>query len=494
MQNGKIRISTIQYKRQAVQSAKWAFLSNLVPQIVPSFLALSLARLLSPEDYGIVGIGSLILALLGTIQHAGLRPIVIQREDSEDEAASMVFWLGLGLSLVLYICLWIMAPQIADFYEEPRASSVLRVLGVQLVISAMSTPQAALLERFFKFKRFFIIQVSVALLPFVVSVPLALKGSGYWALVYGTLASSSLSAILLWWKSAWRPIFVFDFQLARGLLGFGGFVLLESLLGWLLVYFDNAVIGKVLGSEALGVYVLAFNLAILVVGIPLSAITGIALPLFSRLQNDPSSLKRAYLEGTRIVAFYAIPAGIGLSIVAEPAVALICGEKWEYLGRILSILALYSGFGHLWVLNSDAFKAIGRPGIMTRIYIPVLVIMIPLYLVGAQYGLFTFTILRSMVVLVGAVPHTWYAVRTLSLPSNYLWNCCRVQLIACVPMAMIVFSLSKVACQAEGYAQWVLLISCILFGAAVYLGTIFYLDRNLILTVRSFAQRSFKAD
>jgi O-antigen/teichoic acid export membrane protein len=214
--------------------------------------------------------------------------------------------------------------------------------------------------------------------------------------------------------------------------------LLESISGWFLIWFDNVVVAKNLGSEAAGIYSLAFFIAKTTISLPTSAITGVTLSAFSRMQNDHSKLRHAYLESTGMIASYAIPACIGLSLIGPSLVNTIYPGRWEGLGPVLQILALYAGLGHLWILNTDAFKAIGKPEIMLKIYAPVVAIMIPIYWWTSKIGLLEFTVARSLIVLVGALPHTYYAVRYLILNKDYLIKLARAPLISSAIMALCV--------------------------------------------------------
>jgi O-antigen/teichoic acid export membrane protein len=478
-------------KQQAMRSAKWALLNGFVPRLLTLVLTTVLARLLTPDDFGLVGIGTLVVSLMAMIQHSGLGQALVQRQVRVEEAASVALWLNLTLSVVLYTLLWLLTPLLSALYEEPRLISVLRVLGLQTVISSLGIVHTFLMTRHFRFQRLFCIQAGSTIAPFLVAIPFALSGSGYWALIFSSLAGSLVTVLLAWGFEPWRPRPIFDTAIARQISSFGGFVLLESLLAWMLIYFDNAVVGKVLGTKALGIYALAFNLAVSVISIPISAVTGLTLPMFSRMQNDPMELKNAYLAGTRLVATYAIPAGVGMALIAEPSARLLFGENWEGLGATLSVLALYSGFGHLWVLNSDAFKAIGRPDIMPKVYIPVLAVMIPAYVISAHYGLMTFTIVRALVVVVSAVPHTWCAIRFISVPRNYLWNACRSQIIPTLLMAACLFTLTQVFSFELGFHLdlFVLLFAPVL-GLLIYLSALYVLDRDLVLSIRSLIRNS----
>jgi O-antigen/teichoic acid export membrane protein len=482
-------------KQRAVRSAKWALLNSFVPRLLTLVLTTVLARLLTPDDFGLVGIATLVVSLMAMVQQTGLGQALVQRQVQVEEAASVTLWFNLTLSAALYGVLWLLTPLASALYEEPRLTPVLRVLGVQLVVSALGIVHTSLMARHFRFQKLFLIQSASTTAPFLIAVPLALSGLGYWALIYGSLAGTVVSTSLAWWLEAWRPRPIFDMAIARQMSRFGGFVFLEAFLGWMLIYFDNAVVGKVLGTKALGIYALAFNLAIAVVSIPISAVTGLTLSMFSRMQNDSEALKHAYLVGTRLVATYAIPAGVGLALVAKPGARLLFGERWDGLGTTLSVLALYSGFGHLWTLNSDAFKAIGRPDIMPKLYIPLLAVMIPAYVISAHYGLMAFTIARSLVVVVSAVPHTWCAVHFISVPRRYLWDACHSQIIPTLLMAIFLFTLTQTSSFESEYPVRVLvLILAPLLGLFVYLSSLYLLDRPLFLSIRSLIKTSILSE
>lgn len=484
-------LSADEAKQQAVRSAKWALLNSFVPRLLTLVLTTVLARLLTPDDFGLVGIATLVVSLMTMIQQTGLGQALVQRQVQVEEAASVTLWLNLTLSVALYGFLWFLTPLASALYEEPRLVPALRVLGLQLVISASGIVHTSLMARHFRFQKLFLIQTASTTAPFLVAIPVALSGAGYWALIFSSLAGNLVSVSLAWWLERWRPRPVFNVAIARQMLSFGGFVFLEAFLGWMLIYFDNAVVGKVLGTKALGIYALGFNLAVAVVSIPISAVTGLTLSVFSRMQNDSEALKHAYLVGTRLVATYAIPAGVGLALVAEPGARLLFGEHWEGLGTTLSVLALYSGFGHLWVLNSDAFKAIGRPDIMPKLYIPLLAVMIPAYVISAHYGLLTFTIVRSLIVVVSAVPHTWCAVHFISVPKGYLWDACHSQIIPTLLMSIFLFTLTQTLSIESGFhVRVVVLVSAPLLGLFVYLSSLYLLDRPLFLSIRSLIRTS----
>jgi PST family polysaccharide transporter len=462
-------------KEQVFRSSKWVLLSNLASASLAPLLMIILARILTPEDFGVVGIASLVLALMTMVQQFGFGAALIQREEGAETLANAAFWLGIGLGGALYALLWAIAPIVAGFYSEPRVTGVLRWLGLNLVFSSFAVVPTALLQRDFRNEVLFWTQLFAAVIPFLVAIPMALQGSGYWALVAGALAGSGLRSILVWSQSRWIPSASFDFTHARQILGFSVFVVSEQFLGWLLVYLDKAVVGKELGTEALGIYNAAYSISLMAISLPLSALTGLALPAFSRLSHDKEAMRSAYLNGTRIVATYAIPAAFGLALFSDILTLLIFGNKWKPLGPILGIMALYSGLGNLWALSSDAFKAIGRPDIIPRLYFFAIIYMIPIFLISAPYGLLTFSICRATVVPVFAVPHILLASRHLGISKSYLWDIAWRPLVASIPMISISFCIINLL---SDLPQLFLLLVASIAGCVTYTLLIIALDKD----------------
>jgi O-antigen/teichoic acid export membrane protein len=216
-----------------------------------------------------------------------------------------------------------------------------------------------------------------------------------------------------------------------------------------------------------------------------------ALPMFSRMRQDRPAFRKTYLDGTRLVATYALPAGAGLALLSEPLVRLICGDKWTGMETILAVLALYSGLGHLWALNADTFKAMGRPDIMPKLYAVQLLVMVPALFASAHYGLLWLTITRSLVVFVGALPHTFLAVRAVGVPANYLCQSCRHQIGATVLMSLLLgIVLYFSPFRFSSAVNWLMLMLMVVAGALTYLGSLFVFDKTFVQSVYALAKRS----
>ncbi|NPV84418.1 MAG: lipopolysaccharide biosynthesis protein [Anaerolineae bacterium] len=487
-QHSQVEIAELRDK--AIRSARWVFLTDLFQKISGPLLPVLLARVLLPDDVGVLGIVMLVLALVTIFQQAGLGEAVIQRSSHQDGTPHIAFWLSLVVAIGLYALLWFIAPWIGLAFSEPRTVAALRVMGVQLLFSSVGTLPLSLLKREFQFTKIYRAQLWASLVSFGVAIPLALMGKGYWAVIIASLCGNLVCVLFLWYQSRWLPKWLFVSSTAWQLLRFGGFITIEMLLGWMFVYFDNALVGAYLGTAALGIYALAFNIANAAIGLPVGALTGVALSTFSRLQEDRASLRKMYIEGTQLVAAYAIPAGVGLAWCAVPLAQAYFGTKWAGMAPILSILAVYAGIAHLWILNTHVFRSIGRPDIMVKIYLISIAVILPVYLFSVRYGLLEFTIARAVaVIVVGGIVHTFYAVRTLQLPRSYLWECCAAPLKATFLMVLVELALSVF----KIHSPWLELALRLVLGAAGYFVGLYLFNRALSVAFYQSLWQRFSA-
>jgi O-antigen/teichoic acid export membrane protein len=471
-----------QIKQRATKSVKWAFLGDLLPKVFQPLFTLVLARLLTPSDYGIIGIAVLVIGLARMVESMGLSQALIQTDEDVEESANVVFWSNLGLSGLLYIILFLTAPFAADFFAEPRVTLVLRIMGLQLVLSAFDDVQEALLRRNFQFQQLVGRRLIPALTPALVSIPLAVAGFGYWSLVAGTLSGTLLGVILLWKVSDWRPRFRFDVRIARLLLGFGAFVAVESLQSWALNYGDNLAVGYFLGIEGLGYYNLGFTLTVILTGYAISPLTSVAYSAFSRLKTDSEELQRLFIDSTRMLAIVVFPLALGLSLAAEPVVSVVLGAKWSGAIPAVRILAIMPGLSWIIVLNPQLYRALGRPDIMPKFHIATLIYIIPAYIISAQFGLIAFCLSRASVGFVFYIPHIWLSIKMLKLSRWYFWDCIRSPLSAGLIMSGMVFVLaSLLRPYSANWQEWGKLIIILMGGAISYSLALWLIDRSLCL-------------
>jgi len=455
-------------RRRSVQSVVWSFFSNILTKIITPLYTIILARLLSPEDYGIIAIAALVIALLNILQTMGLGQALVQRNERVEKAANVVFWFNLLLSITLYIGLYFASPFVSVFFKEPRAMAVIRVMGIQLVIGAFGIVQEALLRHQLNFKKLFWFQLLPSVIPGIVCILLALIGWGYWSLVYGTLIGTVIGVIILWFQSAWRPSFHIDAGLAKQLTIFGTMVMIETSASWIYDYFDNMVVGHYLGIQELGIYSLGYRIVMMVIMFFVLPVTNVAYSSFSRMQNDLTQLQSLFQRVTRLIAMVLIPVCLGLATVSDSVETVLFGEKWEGLGMILLAISIMPGLSFLWFLVPQVFRAIGRPDINAKMGIGFLLYVIPLFLLTAPHGLQVFLIARMSVGFVTMPIIIYLTVRYLKVPYNFLWTCSREPFTASCIMMAVVYASTEILKLSFGCISLPGLVFVIVIGALTY--------------------------
>jgi O-antigen/teichoic acid export membrane protein len=464
---------------QATRSVKWTLSYNLAPRLVTPFSTIILAAILTPSDFGLVAISTFIIALARILVDMGLSKAVIQRRSKVDEAASVSLWISLFISTGFYLLLWLAAPWISTAYGNEYVVNVIRVSSLSLPLFAAASIPKALLVREMAFRKLFWVNSSFLILQAIASVILALAGMGYWSLILGQLFGLFVHTGLAWKMVKWRPTMVMNPSTLVSLLTFSVWVMLSSLQNWMFLYADNAIAGLFLGVQGLGIYSLGFTIATLIPGFLMASVSDVAYPVFCRIQEDPPKVGENLVKLQRLIGTLLFPIALGFSAIAAPAVDLLYGQKWQGLGMVLAILTIMPGLSYIWSINENAYQAIGRPDIWTKLAGASLIGLIPLLWFAAPYGLLVFTIFR----FAGA----WFLpLGNILFGANNLGISIKEQLQTLVPplifsliMFFLVFFIINQMAPLHGVLGWIKLLTTIAAGAAVYLLLIWRIKREL---------------
>ncbi len=472
----------------ALKSVKWTAFGEIASCSIQPIVVLILARILTPADFGIVGVATIVIGLAQIFQDFGLGKTLIQRETDVAKSANIIFWTNITLALFIYLILFTGAPLFSKFFHEPTVTDVLRVLCLQIVIfSFISVPQA-LFQRNFQFKQLFFIKLLSAATPGFVSIPLALYGYGVWALVWGSLAGTLVQVLLFWRASTWRPQLSFDISLAKELLGFGGWITAEMFLLWIIGWGDSVVLGHFLGVKELGVYRVGVTFLMLVFGIFFNPLLPVAYSSFSRFQSNQGELKQAFLRIVRIIASVSLPIGTGLAILAPSISSVVFGQKWQGIELVVGIIGLMYGIGWIVGLNHEIYRAIGRPDINTKLTTILIFYYTPIYILAAPYGLFTFCLARFALGMSSFIFYLYFTNKVLNFPFTYLWGSIRTPLIGSLIMAIVVYPAVNLTGTFIGLEGWVKMIGIIVFGGITYVVAVWFIEKKFVLKVISLAR------
>lgn len=315
-------------KSNFVSSAFWKMLEAFSTKGVSIIISIVLARLLLPENYGIVGITDVLVNFSVILVQSGINTSLIRKEKVDDLDYSNAFFFCLAIATVCYGAFFAFAPSIALFYEEPLVSNVLRIQMLSLFLCALSTVRNAIIVREFKFKQLCLINLVANIVAGIVGIYIAIKGGGVWALVIYTLTRDGLSAFLLFFFVKWKLMFRISSSKLKILVSFSIWVLVATLLDFFGNNIYNILIGKYFTMADLGYFNKGYQLPQIICLYVFGAITSVLLPTMAQAQNDIARLKRITRKVTRTSAYIIFPMMTGLATVGDRLVPFLFSEKW----------------------------------------------------------------------------------------------------------------------------------------------------------------------
>lgn len=467
-------------KERAIQSMKWSAFTQIISRIATPLVFVVLARILQRDDYGLMSVALIVVSFSQIFVDAGLGKTLIQTDAPLEKCADIVFWSNLCVGTAIYAVLFAGAPWLAVFFRSSEAAPVIRVLGITVVFTCLTTVQQSLLTRELGFRPLFWVKLVSGFAPGIFSIALALRGFGVWALVAGNLAGSLLNCVLLWVVSDWRPRMSFDVVLARSLFGFGGWVLAESFAGWFFAWGDNLLVGKYLGINDLGVYQVAWNTNTLLFSTLIGAFTAVLYPTFARLRQDRQGLIDLFHKSSRILMAITLPMGVGLLLVGGLVESVIFGSHWAGLGLILGLVAVLNGFFGVVAFNAELYRAMGRPDINSKLLGVFILYYFPAYVIAAPYGLVVFATVRVAVSLLTIPIHAVVCSRLLHISAAYVWTDGKKILGAVLVMAAGTLGAQGILDRA-GVAGPLALAVTLFAGAIIYGVALFLLDRRFLV-------------
>jgi O-antigen/teichoic acid export membrane protein len=364
----------------------WKAGSQVTLQISRMVVALVLARLLAPHDWGLAAMVLVIAGFVVVFTDSALGVALVQRPNLVEEDRSTVFWTSAAIGLVLLVGGFALAGPIADFYGDPEVEALFAALSIGFFISAVGATQSALFVREMNFRVLELKQIVATVVGAVAGISIALGGGGAWAIVGQQLAEATASTIILWHLSPWRPSRTFSFASLRRLGGFAGNVFGENLLYQAGRNLSGLLIGRFLGAASLGLYGLATN----VILVPFSRIAGplqqVFFPAFARMSDDRERTADVWIRATRLVAVISLPSLVGLAVVAPDFVAVVLGERWKGATPVIQILAWVGIVQSLQTLTGEVLLALGRASWLLRFTGLWFVASLGSFALGVQWG------------------------------------------------------------------------------------------------------------
>jgi len=393
---------------KVAKATRWSLLTVVCSKMITPLTTIILARILTPEVFGIVAITAIIISFAEMFSEAGIGKYIIQKEFpdqvTENKYRTVGFWVNVMLGLGVWLIISGFARQLAVLFKEPQATLLIIIASFQMVLRALVAVQISIMQRSFQFEKLFVITMITVAFPMLFSIPLAFKGFGAWAIVIGNLAGAFANAVVVWLVSIWRPSLYFDYKILKDMFSFTIWSIAESFTIWLTAWFDALVIGIFVDTYTLGLYRNSITLVSAVIGIITAAVSPVLFTALSRLQDDKQAFSDMFLSFQRKLALFLLPLSVGFFLFGDTASLLVFGDKWIGAGEIIALWGSVSCFMCLFTISGEAFRAQGQPKLSARSQIIHLCFLIPVCIVGGVLGfkvlLYGRTLIRFQLVVV----------------------------------------------------------------------------------------------
>ena len=356
-------------KNKAVKGVGWSFLDNIAGQGITFLVGLVLARILSPAEFGILGMITIFIAISNSIIDSGFSNALIRKTDAKEIDYNTVFFFNLALSTLLYTILFIASPAISRFFKEPQLVEITRVMGLLLFINALAIIQCTLLVKRVDFKTQTKVSIIASAGSAFVGIGMALMGYGVWSLVGQQLSRQFLNTLFLWVFNTWRPALEFSIQSFKELFGFGSKLLLSGLLNTLYNNIYYIIIGRFYSAAQLGQYTRAEQFNMIFSSNLTSVVQRVSYPVLSSIQNEPERLREAYrkvIKSTMLITFACM---LGLAATAKPVILILIGEKWLVAVKYLQIISFSGMLYPLHAINLNILQVKGRSDLFLKLEI-----------------------------------------------------------------------------------------------------------------------------
>ncbi len=374
-------------KNKAVKGVSWSFIDNIANSGITFLVGIVLARLLSPQEFGILGMIAIFIAISNSIIDSGFSNALIRKTDANNIDYNTVFYFNLLLGVAFYLILFFLAPIISLFFKEPQLISITRAMGSTLLINAFSIIQRTLLVKNVDFKTQTKVSIIASVSSGTIGIGMALAGFGVWSLVGQQISRQLLNTIFLWIYSKWRPVLEFSKQSFYELFGFGSKLLLSGLIDTIYKNIYYVVIGRFYSAAQLGQYTRSEQFNTVFSSNLTSVVQRVSYPVLSSIQNDSIRLKEAYrkvIKSTMLVTFACM---LGLAAIAKPLIIVLIGTKWLQSVYYLQIICFAGMLYPLHAINLNILQVKGRSDLFLKLeIIKKLIAIIPIGL-GILYGI-----------------------------------------------------------------------------------------------------------
>lgn len=386
-----------------MSAAIWSMFERLSTQIVSFVMGMVLARLLSPADYGTIGLITIFISLSEVFVDCGFANALIRKIDREQNDLSTAFVFNIGIGIVAYTILCLISPFVASFFEEPILIPLLKIVGLNVVINSLSVVQIAILTSNLEIRKQTFINLCGQIPAGLLAIFLAYRGMGVYAIAVQSVSAAFIKMMILWIVAKWRPVLMFSKQSFRYLWGFGSKLLAANLIGTLFNEIYSVLIGKYVGKTDLGYYSKASQLNVQVNSISVGIIQKISLPVLSKYQNDKMLLCDHFREIMRLLVLLISPISAFLCFASKDIISIIWTDKWLFSAELFSLVVMGSIWRPISSLSLSLMQVVGKTGLILKLELPKKSIYCVLIAIGFAFGIKGLVISQIFINIVAAL-------------------------------------------------------------------------------------------
>lgn len=471
---------TSNLKKETVHGVIWSAVEKFSTVGVLFIANIVLARILTPKDFGLLAVITIFVQIAQTLIDSGFSNALIQKKDRNQVDYSTVFFFNLFICIILYIILYVSSPLIAKFFENEQLISLTRVVGLNFVIGALVSVHRTRLTVELEFKKQSIITLTSALIAAIISIYLAYKGLGVWALVCLSLINISLQTLLFYFCINWHPSLIFSVSSFRNLFAYSSNLLGASLIHLLYRNIYPILIGKKFSPVVLGYFNRADSFAMYVPQTISQIVSRVSFPIFSRLQDDNIRLRSAYSKYIILTSLIIFPLIICLIILAKPLTILILKEKWLPMVPMLQILCIDWMTDHICSINLNVLYVKGRSDLALRLEVVKKIIGFMIFIISLYWGIIGVCWGRVLYSFIAVYLNAFYTNRLIGLSLGKQIGDIIMPLLMSVIMGAFVLITSNLA-----QLYWNKIVVGMVVGFITYASLLFIFHRQIIKEVIS---------
>jgi len=427
-------------KSKTIYGLIWSSIERTGQQAIQFVFSLIMARLLAPEQFGLIAMLTIIIAISQTILDSGFAHSLVNRQNSTYLDECSVFYFNIMIGFVATLSIFFLAPAIASFYNLPELTDITRVLSIIIFIYSFGLIQMTLMVKHLDFRTQMRISLTASIISGIVGITMASMDYGVWSLVFQTIVNSVLFTIGAWLFNPWRPAFIFSFASLKSMFQFGSRILMSGILNTIFENIYQLIIGKFFSAKELGFYAKAKGIQSLPLNNITGSITRVTFAVFSSVKEDRVRLKRGFRKVLRGMVFLIYPLMIGLMVTVKPFVVVLLTEKWLPIVPFVQLLCVIGLIHPLQLINQNVIKAIGRSDVFFRIELYSKVLILLSIVVTFRYGISAMIIGHSIVSMVIYYYNSIYAKNFIDYPfSEQLIDILPTAVIAVITGALLFF-------------------------------------------------------